>query len=127
MTATKQIVRLASLALVAVAFVVVPRSSQGAQVSPFALSECPSGTFCLWSGTNFSGSVQKITTTNAYRSITLSSTQSYYNNRTRRTWLHDQSDGSGSTVCINPGASKATTSGWQTTAEAAYLATITTC
>lgn len=92
-----------------------------------AKSDCGSGYFCVWSSTNYSGSIQRFSSTNSYRAITLSSTRSYYNNRSYRTWLHAEPNGGGSTVCINPGGSVAVTSGWQTLAEAVYLATITSC
>ncbi|MFC5677145.1 peptidase inhibitor family I36 protein [Aeromicrobium endophyticum] len=92
-----------------------------------ARSDCPSGSFCVWSGTSFTGSFKKLSTTNAYLAIDLSSTRSYYNHRSQRTWFHEQSDGSGSKICVDPGVSRASTSGWATSAEAAYLATVTSC
>ena len=105
----------------------LPVPATAAQQSTNALSECPSGYFCVWSDTNYSGNMQRISATNSYRSISLVSTRSYYNHRSQRTWLHEESDGSGSYVCLNPGASKASTSGWQASADAAYLATVTNC
>jgi len=127
MTHSKLATKIAAAALFSTALAIQPSTSHAATVTPLALSECPSGYFCVWSGTNFSGSVQKISSTNSYRPISLTATRSYYNHRTQRTWLHEVPDGSGSTLCINPGATKASTTGWQTTAEAAYLATITNC
>lgn len=125
---TLKIARVALTAsLLGAVLVSQPIASHADSISPLALSECPSGNFCVWAGTNFSGAMQRISTTNAYREISLAATKSYYNNRTKRTWLHDSPDGSGSTVCIGPGAQKVITTGWQTTAEAAYLATITNC
>jgi hypothetical protein len=108
-------------------FAAHPMPSQAAVVTPAAQSSCPSGNFCVWSGTNFTGQIQKISTSNSYKAISLSSVNSHYNNRTKRTWLHEDLDGGGSTTCIKPGVAKLSTSGWQTTADAAYLATITTC
>ena len=89
--------------------------------------ECSTGAFCVWTGTHFTGRIQEMTTTNAYRSISLGTTRSYYNNRSKRTWLHSRPNGDGSTVCINPGASNGSTSGWQQTAKAAFLAAVVSC
>ncbi|KQY55810.1 hypothetical protein ASD11_15005 [Aeromicrobium sp. Root495] len=92
-----------------------------------SMSQCPSGYFCVWSETNFKGGFQKFAATNSYRPITSGATQSYYNNRTKRTWLHQDAAGDGSYLCINPGGSNSNTSGWQEDAQAAYLATVTNC
>lgn len=127
MNPSKTLVRVIAPSLLALATLTHPASSQAATAAPATLAECPSGNFCVWSGTNFTGGMQRISTTNAYKSISLTATKSYYNNRSRRTWLHEDPDGGGLSVCINPGVSKGSTTGWQTTAEAAYLATITNC
>lgn len=103
----------------------VPASA--AELTPSVISECPAGYFCVWSGTTFSGNMQKISATNSYRSISLTSTRSFYNHRSQRTWLHAVPDGGGSNICVDPGVSKASTTGWQANAEAVYLATITNC
>ena len=110
-----------------VAVVALSAPAGAAVVAPEAKSDCGSGYFCVWSGTGFSGTIQRFSATNSYRSISLSFTRSYYNHRADRTWLHELPNGAGSSKCVNPGASASSTSGWQTTAEAVYLATITTC
>jgi hypothetical protein len=92
-----------------------------------ALSDCPSGSVCLWSGTKYRGTMKAISTAGSYRSIGLPSVNSYYNNRAKRTWLHQSSDGSGSYTCLNPDARSSDLSGWQETAKAVYLATVTDC
>lgn len=94
---------------------------------PTAISDCRAGYFCVWSGTNFTGTIQRISATNSYRPISVQTSKSYYNNRAYRTWLHSDPAGDGSRVCIGPRASKPSTSGWQSVANAAYLATITSC
>ncbi|KAA1374913.1 peptidase inhibitor family I36 protein [Aeromicrobium fastidiosum] len=104
-----------------------PNIAQANEMSPNIMSQCSAGYFCVWSGTNFTGQFQRIAATNSYRGITLTATKSYYNNRMQRTWLHSDPSGGGSSLCINPGAAKANTSGWQAEAEAAYLATVTSC
>lgn len=90
-------------------------------------SDCPSGYMCWWSGTNYSGTMKKTSTTGAYQLTGLSTVESYYNRRTKRTWLHEASNGSGSYVCLDPGARDGNLSGWQDNAKAVYLATITAC
>lgn len=112
----------------ALALVALSPSSAGAFTKPMAAkSDCGSGYFCVWSSTNFSGGIQRFSATNSYRAVTLSTTRSYYNNRSYRTWLHAEPNGGGSTLCINPGSSNASTSGWQSIAEAVYLATVSNC
>ena len=92
-----------------------------------AYTDCPSGNICLWSAPQYGGTRKEFSATNAYKSIGLPQVGSYYNNRSKRTWLHQKVDGSGSYVCLNPGAKSGSTSGWQQTAKAVYLATITSC
>jgi hypothetical protein len=119
--------RTLSTAVIGVVVAAQPNVAHAADVTPSLLSDCPSGYFCVWSGTNYTGTIQRFAATNAYRTISLSATKSYYNHRSQRTWLHEDPDGGGSSTCINPGASKTSTTGWQTTAEAVYLATVTNC
>ncbi|WP_311208461.1 MULTISPECIES: peptidase inhibitor family I36 protein [unclassified Aeromicrobium] len=119
---------LATAFTVVVTFFTFMPAPAGAAIAPVeAKSDCGSGYFCVWSSTNYSGTIQRFSATNSYRDITLNSTRSYYNNRSYRTWLHSNSDGGGSTQCINPRSSRSSTSGWQTYAQAAYLATIVNC
>lgn len=114
--------------IAAVALTVFSPSTAHAAVEPAtAKSDCGSGYFCVWSSSNFTGTIQRISATNSYRSITLTTTKSYYNNRSYRTWLHAEPNGGGSNICINPRVSNANTSGWQALADAAYLATLTSC
>lgn len=82
---------------------------------------------CVWSQTGYSGTMKKISATGSYKSIGLATVESYYNNRSKRTWLHEKVDGSGDYVCLNPGARASSLSGWQDNAKAVYLATITNC
>ena len=91
------------------------------------LNDCPSGSMCLWSKPNYAGTIKKISTTGAYRSTGLSTVGSYYNNRSKRSWLHATPDGSGTYTCLDPGRRSANVSGWQSSAKAVYLATITDC
>jgi hypothetical protein len=127
MNLSKSIARIASTAVLGIIVATQPTATHAAEVTPFLLSDCPSGYFCVWSGTNFTGTIQRFAATNAYKPISLSATRSYYNHRSQRTWLHEVPDGGGSNVCIDPGVSRTSTAGWQTTAEAVYLATITKC
>ncbi|VXB03751.1 peptidase inhibitor family I36 protein [Aeromicrobium sp. 9AM] len=92
-----------------------------------AIGDCPSGYMCLWSQPNYSGTIKKINATGSYKAIGLSTVESYYNHRSKRTWLHSTTDGSGSYVCLDPGDRASSLSGWQDNAKAVYLATITNC
>lgn len=92
-----------------------------------SLSQCPSGYFCVWSGTNYTGSMQQFSATGSYKQITLSTIRSLYNRRSARTYLHETSGGSGYHSCYGPGATSSSLLGWRQTAEAAWLSTVTSC
>lgn len=97
--------------------------------SPAAASkgQCPSGRMCVWSGTNFTGAMESFSSTGSYLGIDLSTSRSAFNNRSKRTYLNRQSNGSGYYSCFGPGNSDSSLSGWQLSAEAVYLSTYTNC
>lgn len=82
---------------------------------------------CLWSGTSYSGSMQKVSATGSYKAITLTTVNSVYNHRVDRSYIHEQSDGSGVYACYNPGDRNANVDGWLEDAEAVYLSTASNC
>jgi hypothetical protein len=92
-----------------------------------SLSQCYSGYFCIWSGTNYTGSIQRFSSTGSYRSITLSTVRSLYNRRSARTFLHEAADGSEHYSCYAPGQRSADLAGWRQNAEAVWLSTVTSC
>lgn len=92
-----------------------------------ALSDCPSGYMCVWSGTNYSGSLQKFSATSQRLTISLLSVDSYYNNRTRRTYYTQYANGTGNSSCLSAGTRAADLSGWKNTAKGVYLSTTTSC
>jgi len=92
-----------------------------------SLSQCYSGYFCIWSGTNYTGSIQRFSSTGSYRSINLSTVRSLYNRRSARTFLHEAANGSAHYSCYPPGARWADLTGWRQTAEAVWLSTVTSC
>lgn len=93
-----------------------------------ALSDCPSGNLCLWSGTNYTGTLKKIPTSGAYSSTTLPTIRSYYNKRSYRSLLFSGASGTGSSLCIPSNTASPNLSGWATSAKSAYLsATVTFC
>ena len=106
---------------------VVVASFWSAGPADAALGDCPSGYMCLWSQPNYSGTIKKISATGSYKAIGLTTVESYYNHRSKRTWLHESSTGSGSYICLDPGARASSLSGWQDNAKAVYLATVTDC
>ena len=97
------------------------------QFVTMSLSQCYSGYFCIWSGTNYTGSIQRFSSTGSYRSINLSTVRSLYNRRSARTFLHEASDGSAHYSCYPPGAQWSDLTGWRQTAEAVWLSTVTSC
>lgn len=92
-----------------------------------SIGQCPSGYFCVWSGTSFTGSIWKTNVTSSYRSIGLSTIRSLYNHRTKRTFFYELSGGGGLSDCYNPGDQYASLTGWRTTANSVYLSTNTLC
>lgn len=82
---------------------------------------------CVWSGTNYSGTIQKFSATGGYKPITLSTVNSVYNRRSSRSYIHEQSDGTGVYACYNPGSMSSNVGGWVENAEAVYLSTATNC
>ena len=110
-----------------IAMLALAASLSPATASTDSLSQCPSGYMCVWSGTNYSGTMQKFSATGSYKAITLSSIQSAYNHRSYRSYVHEQSDGSGVFACFNPGNRNSNLSGWLENAEAVYLSTATNC
>lgn len=115
---------IAALAIATFALITPMASPPAAQA---ALSDCPSGYFCAWTGTNYSGTVKKINTTNAYTALNLTSVKSYYNNRSYRTWIHSTTNGSGTYSCLSPGQKSSSVTGWMASAKSVWLATITNC
>lgn len=105
------------------AIAAIPTSSANA-----AVGDCPSGYMCLWSKANYTGTFVKISASESYRPISLTTVESYYNRRTKRTWLHEKADGSGDHVCLAPGQKKASgLSGWMDNPKAVWLATPVNC
>ncbi|MEO6471616.1 MAG: peptidase inhibitor family I36 protein [Aeromicrobium sp.] len=118
--------RLASAAMF-VALGSIPAVANASGASTNSLSSCPSGYLCLWSGTSYTGTIQKFSSTGSYHAITLPTTGSLYNNRTKRSNVYEGSGGSGVWACFNPGAKNAALSGWLTSAGSVYLSTSTNC
>jgi hypothetical protein len=101
--------------------------TSGEQGSTTSLSQCPSGYMCVWTGSSYSGTMQKFNATGGYRSVNFATINSVYNRRASRTYLHEESDGSGVYACYSPGGRNANLSGWAENAEAVYLSTVTNC
>ena len=107
--------------MAAAAFVAAPSPT------PSASTDCPSGYFCAWNGVGYTGTIRKTATVDAYVQLNLSQVESYYNNRSKRTWIHATSDGSGTYECIAAGVKSSNVSGWKTSAKAVWLSTTTAC
>ncbi len=93
-----------------------------------AKSDCPSNRLCVWDGASYTGRMQSIGATNSYQAINLSTVRSFYNRRSDRTWLHQDLDGGGYKLCLDPSDANSNVSvTWQRNAEGAYLSTTTYC
>lgn len=82
---------------------------------------------CVWTGPSYSGTMQKFSGSSGYRSINFTTINSAYNRRADRTFIHEESDGSGVYACYGPGQRNPNLSGWAENAEAVYLSTVTYC
>lgn len=104
----------------------------GAEASPgisvMSASQCPSGSFCVWSGEDYQGAMKRFTTQSQYTTIGLSPVQSFYNNRSKRVYIYGNSSGTPS-ACYGPGAKRDNTafSTWLYSAKGTYLSTATSC
>lgn len=91
------------------------------------IDDCPSGYMCIWSGTGYpNGPSYKTNATGSYKTFS-TKVGSFYNNRSKRTYLHEKADGSGTYVCLAAGSHSSSVSGWKNTAKAVYLSTVTAC
>ena len=92
-----------------------------------AIDDCPSGYMCIWTGAGYANNPAfKTASTGSYKAVNVK-VGSFYNNRTKRTYLHEKADGSGTYVCLAAGSHSTSVSGWKSTAKAVYLSTIATC
>lgn len=88
---------------------------------------CPSGNFCVWTGTDFEGTRYELDNVGAYNRITADPIRSAFNNRSRRTYLNQGSGASSTFSCFGPGNYDSSLSGWQVHANSAFLSTKTSC
>lgn len=101
-------------------------SSLAATDSPNALSQCPSGYFCLWSGTNYDGDLVFMARGTGVwfhlPAFGVTSFHSLYNHRSDRIFLHASGTGAPE-QCYNAGDQARNFGPWYSTAQDVYLAT----
>ena len=90
-------------------------------------STCPSGYFCVWTGTDYNGSRYQFNDVGAYNRINADPIRSAYNNRGRRTYLNKGTGSSSTYSCFGPGDYDRSLTSWQVHANSAYLSTVTNC
>ncbi len=90
-------------------------------------SDCPSGYFCVWTQTNYDGTRYQYNNVGAYNLIGADPIGSAYNNRSKRTYLNQNSGSSSTYSCFGPGNYDSALSGWQVHANSAYLSSYTNC
>lgn len=93
--------------------------------SVFSITQCPSGYFCVWTGAQFLGNVKRYNEQSQYTPIPISSTGSFYNNRSKRVYVYNA--GTTLSACYGPQASRSITTGWQSVIKGTYLSTATSC
>ena len=92
-----------------------------------SLDQCESGYLCVWSGTGYTGTMQRFRATGAYRPITVARVKSVYNHRAGRAFVHEGSRGGGVFACFSPGERDSETSGWVQRAGSVYLSASANC
>lgn len=88
---------------------------------------CPAGYFCVWDATNFDGDMHEYGNVDAYNAITVDPIHSAYNNRTKRTYLNEDSGSSTTYSCFGAGDYDSSLSTWQLHANSAFLSTYVNC
>lgn len=116
-----------SAAIAIAALASSPNTASASGISVSSIGSCPSGDLCVWSGANYTGTIKTYSATGTYLNISLTTTGSMYNNRSKRSNIYENSGGGGVWACFNPGDKKPALSGWLTSAGSAYLSTSTNC
>jgi hypothetical protein len=88
---------------------------------------CPSGSFCVWTRTDFEGSRYVLDNVGEYNRIFADPIRSAFNRRGDRTFLNQGSGASSTYSCFGPGDYDRSLTGWQVHANSAYLSTVTNC
>lgn len=70
--------------------------------------QCPSGSFCIWGGTNYSGAFADTASTSA-TSTGVATAKSVWNRSTRAARVYSGSGGTGTSTCYAPGSQIAST------------------
>lgn len=94
--------------------------------TPVSTSQCGAGYMCIWSASNYTGSLQRFKTQSQFSTIYLSRVGSFFNNRPDRVFIYQYAGGSTSN-CYAPRAKRSTTSGWLSSADSVYLSTASIC
>lgn len=103
-----------------------PAADEPDAATPLSLSQCGAGYLCMWSASNYTGSLQRFKTESQFSTIYLSRVGSFFNNRPDRFFIYQYSGGSTS-ACFAPRAKQNSTSGWLSSANTVYLSTVTSC
>lgn len=90
-------------------------------------SNCPSGYFCVWTLDDYEGNMYEYGDVDDYNAISVDPIRSAYNNRTKRTYLNQDSGSSATYSCFGPGDYDSALSTWQLHANSAFLSTYTNC
>lgn len=73
------------------------------------MAQCASNRICVWSATFYGGSFASTSNTVATTVGGFSTARSVWNNSTRAAYVYSGSGGSGSSLCLAPGISTAST------------------
>ncbi len=121
-TIARRVSRLAVPLLIAAALIAVDTPAKAG-----SRSDCPSGSFCVWTRENYEGTRYQYNNVGAYNLITVDPIGSAYNHRTKRTYLNQYSGKSSTYSCFGPGDYDGALSNWQVHANSAFLSTYTNC
>lgn len=102
--------------------VLVP-ALDGPIIEPQSFSQCLAGNVCVWDGYSYTGLFSQTPSTSA-TSTGITTAHSYANRSTKAARIYSGTGGSGSWICVNPGAQvSSTTIG----AQSMRILTVTSC
>jgi len=111
--------------LVVVAFMTSAAPAQAVVIQQ-SVSQCPSGSMCLWSRPNYAGTLRVVSSTTTNAPIRLTTVKSFYNNRGKRAWIQQKAT-SGKRACISPRGRSSNVTGWKSNATSVQLSTVARC
>lgn len=93
---------LASVLVAAPASGVVAQDEDGGGIAPASMGQCGASTFCLWSGSLYSGSFAGTASTSLVN-LPFVGAQSVWNRASKSALVYSGLNGTGTATCVTPG------------------------